>query len=53
LPDGSTVSQPGYLIDIKVPVLNEAKLPLIGKEFTGSLNVPMWYFATLHSIDNP
>jgi hypothetical protein len=53
LPDGSTASQPGYLISINVPVLNEAKLPLIGKEFTGNLDVSMWYFATLHSIDNP
>jgi hypothetical protein len=53
LPDGSTASQPGYLISINVPVLNEAKLPLIGKEFTGNLDVSMWYFATLHSINNP
>jgi hypothetical protein len=53
LPDGSTASQPGYLIGIDVPVLNEAKLPLIGQEFTGNLDVPMWYFATLHSINNP
>ncbi len=52
LPDGSTASQPGYLIGINVPVLNEANLPLIGKEFTGNLDVPMWYFATLHSINN-
>ena len=52
LPDGSTASQPGYLIGISVPALNEAKLPLIGKEFTGNLDVPMWYFATLHSINN-
>jgi hypothetical protein len=52
LPDGSMTSQPGYLIGIDVPVLNEAKLPLIGKEFTGNLDVSMWYFATLHSISN-
>ncbi len=53
LPDGSTAGQPGYLISLNVPVLNEAKLPLIGTEFTGNLYVPMWYFATLHSIENP
>jgi hypothetical protein len=52
LPDGAASSQPGYLISIRVPVLNEANLPLIGKEFTGNLDVSMWYFATLHSINN-
>jgi len=52
LPDGDVAGKPGYLFSISAPVLNEANLPLIGKELTGNLEVTMWYFATLHSIND-